>query len=248
MPDIARYYVKNGEEIIIEPHGNNRDDILLYFYSNCMAAALIQRDLLPFHVSGIFISDNRVLLFAAPSRTGKSTTSVILQQKGYQPFTDDTAIMMVEDGVCYAYASYPMIRLWENTIRKQNLLDDSSKKLLRSDVELKKYGFMFHEKFVTSKVQVAGIVFLEEKGAEIQIERLTHQSAIETLSHNIYRRQWIPGMKKQLLQFKSLSAIAHVIPAWRAIRPKSKPTFQSFADAIAEQIIAPISNNQPIEK
>ena len=95
IPDVARYYVRNGDEIMIEPHGNNREDVLLYFYSNCMAAALIQRNLLPFHVSGIFIDDNRVLLFAAPSRTGKSTTSVMLQQKGYQPFTDDTAIMMV---------------------------------------------------------------------------------------------------------------------------------------------------------
>lgn len=248
MPDIARYYVRNGEEIIIEAHCDNWQDILIYFYSNCMAAALLQRNMLPFHVSGIFIEENKVLLFAAPSRTGKSTTSVILQQKGYKPFTDDTALMMVENGQCYAYASYPMIRLWQNTIKEQNLLDESSKKVLRSNIELKKYGFLFHEQFVTEKVQVAGIVFLEEQGAEIKIERLNHQAAIEVLSNNVYRKQWVNGMKKQLLQFKSLSGIAHVVPAWKATRPKLIPTFQSFADTIEEQIITAVSTKQSVEK
>lgn len=248
MPDIARYYVKNGEEIIIEAHCDNWEDILLYFYSNCMAAVLFQRNMLPFHVSGIFIAENKVLLFAAPSRTGKSTTSVILQQKGYKPFTDDTAIMVVENGLCYAYASYPMIRLWQNTINEQNLLDESSKQLLGTNTELNKFGFLFHEQFVTDKVQVAGIVFLEEKGTEILIEQLNHQAAIEVLSNNVYRKQWVNGMRKQLLQFKSLSGIANAIPAWKATRPKSRPTFQSFADTIEKRIVAAISTNLPVEK
>ena len=248
MPDIAHYYVRNGEEIIIEAHCNNWEDILLYFYSNCMAAVLFQRNKLPFHVSGIFIAENKVLLFAAPSRTGKSTTSVILQQKGYKPFTDDTAIMVVENGTCYAYASYPMIRLWQNTIKEQNLLDESSKQVLCSNTELNKFGFMFHEQFVTDKVEVAGIVFLEEQGTEIQIERLNHQAIVEILSNNVYRKQWINGMKKQLLQFKSLSGIANVIPAWKATRPKAKPTFQSFADTIEEQIITVILDKLQVVK
>jgi hypothetical protein len=44
-------------------------------------------------------------------------------------------------------------------------------------------------------------------------------------------------MKKQLLQFKQLIALANAIPAWKAIRPKELSTFESFATSIEEQII-----------
>ena len=66
IPSVAKYYVANGEKIIIEPLCDNWDEILLYFYSNCLAAALFQRSLIPFHVSGFFIDKQSVLLFAAP--------------------------------------------------------------------------------------------------------------------------------------------------------------------------------------
>lgn len=237
MPRVAKYYVANGENIIIEPICDNQEDILLYFYSNCMAAALFQRNLIPFHVSGVFIDDNKVLLFAAPSRTGKSTTSVMLQQKGYAPFTDDTAILNVEDGKCYAYASYPMMRLWENTLNHQTLLNESEKQLLRRNVELNKFGFSFHDRFVVEKVEVVGMVHMALEGDEIKISKLNQSDAIELMSVNVYRKQWVKGMKKSVLQFRHLTDVANVLPAWKATRPKNKPTFSLFADTIDSQVI-----------
>ncbi len=238
VPRVARYYIHHGEEIIIEPECDHQEDILLYFYSNCMAAALYQRNLIPFHVSGVFIEDNKVLLFAAPSRTGKSTTSVMLQQKGYAPFTDDTAILNVENGKCYAYASYPMMRLWGNTVAQQTLYHESDKQQLRKDSTINKFGFSFHDRFVADKAEVSGIVHLNTDGDEIKIVKLNVEDALEALSNSMYRKQWINGMKKQLLQFRHLTAIANVLPAWKATRPKNTPTFTSFADAIDSQIIA----------
>jgi hypothetical protein len=242
VPSVARYYVRNGEQIIIEPLEGNWSEILLYFYSNCLAAALLQRDLIPFHVSGVFINENQVLLFAAPSRTGKSTTSVMLQQKGYAPFTDDTAVLSVEEGKCFAQASYPMIRLWQNSIAQQTVLEENTKQNIRTDIEIDKYGFTFHQQFVTGKVEVAGIVFLEAEGIEIKIERLKTKPTIEHLGNNIYRKQWLNGMKKQILQFKQLTSIVNAIPTWIATRPKTQATFESFADAIEQQIIEQINH------
>ena len=71
VPDVARYYIRDGKEIIIECTNGNWNEVLLFFYANCMAAALFQRNLIPFHVSGVFVDKSRVLLFAAPSRNGK---------------------------------------------------------------------------------------------------------------------------------------------------------------------------------
>lgn len=240
MPDVARYYVENGNQIIIEPHCNDWDTILLFFYSNCIAATLFQRDIIPFHVSGVLIDPETVLLFAAPSRTGKSTTAVMLQQKGYTFFTDDTAVLTVENGICYAQASYPMVRLWKNTIEQQTVLNAEEKHTLRSDVELNKFGFYFHDRFISRKVKVAGIVFLEEQGSDIVIEKIKPTQFIQLFGNNIYRNQWLAGMKKQVLQFKVLTTIANTIPGWKAIRPKGAPTFQDFAAAIEKQVITRI--------
>lgn len=246
VPEVARYYVRDGKQIIIEHTNGDWSEVLLFFYSNCLAAALFQRNLIPFHVSGVFVEDGKILLFAAPSRTGKSTTSVMLQQRGYAPFTDDTAILTVENGKCYAQASYPIIRLWQNTIKEQQVLQETEKFELRYDLELDKYGFMFHEQFVSDKVEVAGIVFLDAEGDEMKTEKLKSSIAIQQLGNNIYRKQWLNGMKKQVIQFKQLTSIVNVIPAWQAFRPKEQATFESFAEMIEEQIINPINKKELI--
>lgn len=234
MPHVANYYVANGNRIIIEPISANWNEILLYFYSNCLAAALYQRHRLPFHVSGVLVA-NKIVLFAAPSRTGKSTTATKLQELGYEPFTDDTAILEVENGICYATASYPMARLWQNTIEAQTLYDDAQKQLLNA--EINKYGFAFHEQFVAERMPVAAIIFLEVEGSEIHIKPLLASKCMQLLGQNLYRGQWVKGMKKQHLQFEKLSSVAHVLPAFLATRPKGKNTFETFAKAIENQII-----------
>ena len=202
-----------------------------------MAAVLFQRNLIPFHVSGVFIALNKVLLFAAPSRTGKSTTAVMLQQRGYAPFTDDTAILSIEGGKCFAQASYPMMRLWQNSLDNQSVVNMDDKQIIRAEIELNKYGFLFHDQFVDGKAEVAGLVFLEAEGSNIVTQRIKPGVAIQNLGNNIYRKQWLKGMKKQILQFNHLTSIAHVVPAWKAIRPKNELSFQSFAGAIETRII-----------
>ena len=239
MPNVAKYYVTNGETIIIEPLCDNWDEILLYFYSNSIAAVLFQRNLIPFHVSGVFVDEQSVLLFAAPSRTGKSTTALMLQQRGYAPFTDDTAVLTVEDGICYAQASYPMMRLWQNTIDQQTLLAEANKMPVWADAEIDKYGYHFHEQFVSQRVQVAGIVFLEEAGTKITIESLKPTQTIQLLGNNIYRGHWLNGMKKGRIQFELLTKICHNLKSYKATRPQGRATFETFAEAIEREVIAP---------
>lgn len=235
FPEVANYYVKDGTEVIIEPLTDNREEVLIYFYANCLAAVLYQRNIIPFHVSGIILPTNKVVLFAAPSRTGKSTTAIKLLERGYKVFTDDTAIFEIEDGIAYVTASYPMVRLWQNTIDIQNHYEETSKQLIFAEID--KYGFNFHEEFVPNKVQVAGIVFLEESGNDLSIQNISNAKCMQLLGQNMYRGQWITGMQKQRLQFEMLSTLAQSIPAYKAIRPKGTPTFEAFAESIDLQIL-----------
>ena len=243
ISEVARYYIKNGTDVIIEPLCDNWEEILLYFYSNCLAVILFQRNLTPFHVSGIFLQSGNVLLFAAPSGTGKSTTAMMLHQRGYAPFTDDTAVLTVEGGNCYAQASYPMMRLWQNSIDLQPLLHQEDQQFIRSDAEMDKFGFHFHDNFVSEKVKVVGIVFLEAVGEMIQIEQLKPIEGLALLLTNIYRGHWQSAMKKGRQQFEISSKICQTVPVFKASRPENKPSFDAYSEAIESQIIKIINQN-----
>ncbi len=229
LPEKIKFYVINGNEIIVEPINPNYKINLLYFYSNCLAAILYQRDLIPFHVSGVFVEEGKVVLFAAPSRTGKSTLAIKLQELGYQPFTDDTAVLFVENGKCYAQASYPMIRLWQNSLAQQKLLQDSDKQQLYEDNDLDKYGFPFHERFAAKPAEVQQIIFLQqEEGSEIQTKPVKPLDAFVELSNNVYRCTWVPAMQKNKIQFGLISHILKITPYQLVTRPKGRSSFEDF--------------------
>lgn len=235
MEETARFFVKEGKVIWIEPLCEDWGNILIYFYCNAIGALLFQKNLIPFHVSGVLDKDGGVWLFAAPSQTGKSTTALKLKERGFQIFTDDTALIFVEKGQCLAVPSYPMIRAWSNTLENQSVY--SKMEASQINAEIDKYGIFFHEHFHDHPRKVKGIVFLEEAGDEIRIEKLNSMSAFENLANNIYRGYWIEGMKKQELHFKILTDIVKNVSFWKAYRPESRESFDSFAEAIENQII-----------
>lgn len=240
VPGVARYYVANGVSVTIEPISGNMEEVLLYFYSNCFAFILFQRSIFPFHVSGVFIDERQVLLLAAASGTGKSTTAIKLKELGYTIFTDDTAAIFVENKQTYALASYPIIRLKKDSINYQDAVPLSDQFPLRGEQESEKFGFYFHKHFYPSKAKVAGIVFLENNGTDISIKRLKHTECIPLLSKSIYRKRWLYGLNKEALKYKLLTEICQTVPAFKASRPENTLTFNSFASAINSEIIGKI--------
>ncbi len=239
LPHIASYYIAQGTHITVAPEeGTNWEEMLLHLYANGFAAILYQRNIIPYHVSGVFINATQVLLFAAPSGTGKSTIALMLQQQGYPIFTDDTAILRVENAGCWAQASYPMIRLWQNTFEQQSQFIEEDKQRVFS--ELDKYGFSFHKQFKHTDTEVVGIVFLETAGTTIHIEALSKATCMRLLGQNIYRVEWINALKKQKLKFEQITQLAAILPAWKATRPEGIVTFDSFTSAIESAIIKPL--------
>jgi hypothetical protein len=233
---IAKFYVHNGDIIEVQPLCNNRDDINQQIYANCLTIALLQQDIILLHCSGIFINENEVLLFAAPKFTGKSTLSVMLQQKGYLPFTDDTAVITFENDRCYAQASYPSLRLWEESISQQEIYNTADKNAITRGADGKS-AFYFHQKFPNTRALVSGIVFLECKGDKLSIERLKPKDSLQLVLNNIYRRQWLWNMKKQRLEFDFISNITNKVALWKAVRPVSALTYKEFPQLIEENTI-----------
>lgn len=239
IPEIAKYYISEGKEIIIEALSENLTEVLLFFYSNALAAVLFQRNLIPFHASGVKINENQIVLFPAPSRTGKSSTAIFLEKKGYPIFSDDTVLLEVIEGKCYATPSYPIMRLWENSIQASDQYETEDGYELRPGMN--KFGISLGEKFSHQKMEVAALVFLNSHTDALSVDKLKTKDVFLHLANNVYRKQWIAGMKKQMQQFQLISSISQAIPAYLAHRPKSENSFNAFSDAIEQQVIHQIN-------
>jgi hypothetical protein len=235
LPNIAKYKVTAANHVLIEPISSNWPEILLYFYANCLAAILFQRNQIPFHVSGVCIPDSQdVILFAGKSGAGKSSTALKMQEKGFLPFTDDTAVLCIEGDAVYAQASYPMARLWEPTIAKQTIFEEKNKAIIFDQIN--KYAFSFHDHFSTEKKRVLAIYFLDEMGENMHVRQMESVESFQLLHENIYRREWFLKMNKQIITFETISGIVNNTALYQASRPTGEDTFDSFSEEIKAHI------------
>jgi hypothetical protein len=85
------------------------------------------------------------------------------------------------------------------------------------------------------------LVFLNSQTNNLTVEPLKTKDVFLHLGNNVYRKQWIVGMKKQIPQFQLISSISQAVPAYLAHRPKSGDSFQAFSDAIEQQVIHQIN-------
>lgn len=222
-------------QVVVEPISDIVEEVALFVYSSCFSAVLMQRNLFLMHVSGCFIAEREVLLLAAQSGTGKSTTAAMLKQKGYPTFTDDTAMLYIKAGRCYAMASYPETRIWKDVAEVQQAYEETGGKKIRH--KLDKFAFSFADSFVAEEVEVKGIVFMEANGDVINVEKLSGTEVWRLLNENMYGIRYVEGMKKSRILFSYLSSLANILPAWKATRPKIGKSFDEFSDAIKEEVI-----------
>jgi hypothetical protein len=234
LPGILKFSVSHGSEIVLEPLHDDMGHVLLFFYSNALAAALFQRGITPFHVSGVVDQSGKVWLFAAPSRTGKSTTALKLKEHGFELFTDDTALLEVVDGKPMAIASYPMVRIWSETLESQKVFDTARAYQMRPDIE--KYGIHFHDEFQQDPVEIGGIVFLNNKTDDLRMEKLSALDAFLLLRQNVYRTNWVAEMGLEKGLYTQISKVVSMVPCYQAYRPKNEDSFDTFADLIVETI------------
>jgi hypothetical protein len=222
VKDVARYYATNGNNIVIEINPDNEEmrSVRLFVLATVFAAILIQRDLLAFHASAI-IQDGRLLLITGNSGAGKSTTTAGLIKGGYTLFSDDVIVLNKDDkDDIIATASYPMIKLWNDTL--VHLEDDSFSDrsfLVRPGTD--KYGIFFHDRFDKSSYPIERI-FILKKGdvAQIQTRQLSGKEAYVEVNKHVYRPRLLASERMQRLRFILLGGMLKNCSVYEITRPE----------------------------
>jgi hypothetical protein len=223
----VRYYAKDGSEIIVEildPQEDSRT-IRLYILATVMAAILIQKNKLPLHASAI-IRDDQLILISGDSGAGKSTLLATLINNGQTVFSDDILVLShsKSSSKILASASYPMIKLWEDSIGKLNNKQFSNRSFkVRHNFD--KYGFFFHNSFDKRSYVISTIIILK-KGNKTQfaIKELKDSEAFMAVSKQVYRPFLIQSIGHRMLCFKIISELIKNTSVIEIIRPiDSKP-------------------------
>lgn len=236
--NVARYYAYNGRNIIIDPyHEADNESIRLFMLSNAMAAILHQRNTIPFHSSGI-VTEKGLILFTGKSGAGKSTTVFGLAQQGFELFTDDVCVLYENHstGKIEAVPSYPMIKLWENTI--DEMATGKFEKSYRVRPSLPKYGIFQHETFINSSIPIHRIFILNANNTakEFSCTPLDRIKAFNELQINTYRRAQIDMMKMHKLHFQIVTTLTRQARVFQVERPENQEGISAFIQFIKEKL------------
>jgi hypothetical protein len=214
VPDLARFLVTGGHEIIIDPlTKTDEDSIRLYVLGSCMGAILMQRHLLLLHGNAIQI-DNHCISFVGHSGVGKSTLAGGFFKRGYSILADDICALDTGGRVI---PSFPQIKLHADTLEQLKINTQSLKKILPS---LEKFavplGGQFHS--LTSRLKMVYVLETHHQD-NITITPLTGMEKLGALQNHLYRKQYLNDQERLFACLKQCMQIGSQINLARIRRP-----------------------------
>lgn len=209
IPDIAKFYITGGKEIIVSPvKGTGEDAVRSLLIGSVFSALFQQRGLLPIHGSCVQ-DNNRNIILAGTSGSGKSTLAACFYQKGHPVLSDDLCIIdKVKNGKVFLYPGYGAIKLWEDVTRKMNIRGD----LRQVRKDLKKYFYRVDMPKYEKPQYISSVYILfssHQKGNEIH--RINGMNKFLTLKNNTYGVPFIKKTAYEAAHFRMCTAMAQQV-------------------------------------
>lgn len=192
VPFVARYQVREGCEIIVQPaSGVDADSVRVFLLGPVLAIALQQRGLLVLHGSAIRIGDDAAV-FLGPSGSGKSTLAASFLQAGVPALADE--IVALDRNGCLL-PGIPRIGLWQDAAVRLNI---DTARLSRVRPRLEKYALPFSTEIGAASVPMRWAYLLDrdlDDGVEIQPVAGMHR--FQPLHDNTYNVRLFAGTALQ---------------------------------------------------
>jgi hypothetical protein len=234
LPGVAKYRVQQGKTIDVEPlDAEDIASLRLFLLSMVIPAALKQQGRILIHTSAVLVN-GKLHFFIGQSKAGKSSIAAALKQRGYRVFSDDVCVLHLPDpqGEVLAFASYPMMKLWEETV---DLLGDTQyRKEHRIRPHLGKFGQFFHGEFDTEAYPVSQVFVLhphEEEAGDVYSHRvLGGLEAFEKISRHTYRGHFVQSDEQKKVHLDLMSRLVRQARIIEVHRQKNKSTIDGLAD------------------
>lgn len=220
VPGAARYLVRNGDEILVDPDPDGSDrHMRLYLLGSALGALLHQRSLLPLHANSIGIG-GRAVAFLGHSGAGKSTMAAWFHDRGFDVLADDVCVVTLNAGSPpLAQPGIPRLRMWRDALEASGRSADGHE-LSFDDAE--KYNVPTREPTASGPLQLGAIYLLrkaeEESAGRPFVEPLAGIEAIDALVANTYRGGYISMLGGTSRHLASCLALARSVPIFAVNR------------------------------
>ncbi len=232
---VARYLIRNGNEIIFQASPNADVDVInLFLTGSAFGALLLQRGLLPLHGSAVATPKGAVL-FVGPSGNGKSTIAGALHQRGYPVLSDDVSAIFTAEGVPQVLPAYPRLLLWADAVHQ---LDATEAGLRPAHARQEKYQFPIHSEFPAEALPLHAIYVLSPVvGNKLELTTLTGFAKLQSLIDNTYRLQFLSGMGLHDWHFSKVCELAKHVHVALAERPIDSYILNALADLLENDFL-----------
>jgi len=233
VPRIARYLVRRGCEIVIDPApGIDDDSLRLFLLGSCVGALLFQRGLLVLHGNAVQIGEH-CLVCVGPSGAGKSTLAAAFLRRGYPVIADDVTPVDQHGRVL---AGIPRIKLWQDSA---SALSIDTEPLRRIRPVLEKFDVPVPAPPGDTAVPLRWVYLLQpENRDDVAIEAVPGLQRFMPLRDNTYRQNFLAGMGLGSEHLALIGRLASQVRLSRLRRPTAGFTVEAMVDAILDDVAA----------
>ena len=235
VKNVASYYIKDGNTIIVEPCENaDRQVINIYIMCSSLGFIMIQRNMVAIHGATIVIN-NKAIILTGNRGAGKSTLSTALRLKGYKFISDDVAATYLDESIKVCHG-FPYQKLCEDSMNKLGY-DKNNSRSFNSDGQIK-YLVAAKGEFVYEDTELEAIIKIEVGDvSKVTLEEIKGIEKVNLIINNVYRGEFLRYLNGATpIYLKKCLDIAKNIKAYKIIRPKNKFTVDEQIQLIEKEV------------
>lgn len=231
IPDIARFMVRGGAHITVEPAPDvDAASVRVFLLGSVLGAVLFQRGLFLLHGNAIEV-DGRCLICVGPSGVGKSTLATRFVQRGFRILADDVVPI---DPDCRAIPGFPRLKIWQESAER---LDIATEGKTRVRPGLEKFSLPITDSFCDRPLPVRWIYLLGVGLLDrFEVSPISGMQRFAPLRANTYRLRFVEGMSLTGVHLKRCGDLAGRVHLATMNRPRAGFDVDGLVDAILADI------------
>lgn len=188
----GKFYICGNKHIVVYYHDEDYLERYLIhsLFGFGFSYLLRRRRIFLLHGSSVYFDGNAAVI-VGNSEAGKSSLAACLVQQGGRIISDDTTRLELGSGTPFAYPSYPLRRLYRNTIEHLGLgMEGASEIISKED----KFAFKDCDQsiFLNREAPVKAIVRIAPTDTDVvYLVREEIKDAILVICRNVYNYQYI---------------------------------------------------------
>lgn len=232
IPDVGRYMIKGGNEIIIQAEPDASElQIMTFAFGSSIGSLLYQRGILALHGSAL-LTPRGAVIFSGKSGAGKSTLAAALSYRGFDFVSDDICAIRLENNKPLLYPGLSNAKLCADSYKHVTGNEPSGIPISAAKC---KYRAGFEPADQPCRLQA--ICFILPSDRPLHIERITGAERFGVVAGQVYRPLLYRLITEANEQFRQISSIAAQTEIYAIHRPDSFDCLQDLLDSVENRIL-----------